>query len=187
MAHRKASQSIKSLLLTGSLFKEGSTVYFLKPGQPMVSLLSSLPIPLALTVRRNPGTRQHLSQLFSPRLLPWTSSRKQRCFKTWHTPLRPKGPSQGHPISLAGGQDTVCSTCPNLGSLNCPVQSPLLMTQGTGACESLWKPSIPPRLPTIICTHIQIPFHSLAQVFVPLEPLFLFISSQLMPSSATGI
>lgn len=49
------------------------------------------PIPSSFTVRRNPGTRQHLSQLLFPRLLPQASGRKQSCFKAQYTPLTPKG------------------------------------------------------------------------------------------------
>lgn len=44
----KASRNIKSILLTGSLFKESSAVYFHKPGQPMVFSLSGLQFPQLL-------------------------------------------------------------------------------------------------------------------------------------------
>lgn len=71
---RFGTWNIKPTLLTVSVFQEGSAVYCHKRGQPMEGFFAvKSPIPSAFTVRRNPGTRQHLSQLPSSRLLPCAS------------------------------------------------------------------------------------------------------------------
>lgn len=76
------------------------------------------PIPSAFTVRRNPGTRQHLSQLLSPWLLPRASGRKQRCFKTRHTPLPPEGLSKVTTLPLQSAKTLRAVAVPNQPLLN---------------------------------------------------------------------